>query len=658
MTAADGHEQIEEYIPPFNGPQRPRASIAVILSLSTVSILVGAFWTIHSSQIAAAAQIGESVPPIPAFATLVLLTVVAAGLRRWAPAWAPSRTELLITYYVVFLGVYFTSLGGVEYLFDYLTGPFYYHTEENRMQTIWQYIPGWVVPHDTEAIRQMYEKSEDGSVPWRIWLVPLTVWLLFFVAFFWTTLCIFSLLRPRWGDEERLSFPLVQLALRLTEEGTPQRKPFFLDRFMWIAFALALVFNITNAIHAVDPTFPALWKGSRVSIGRGFWQPLQLYMRYDPLALGLGYLMSLEMLFSVWFCFVFTRLEAVALNWLGYPLPGWTVTTSQGIGAFLAMFAIILYAARRQLVTAAKALVLWDTPQHGEDELLPARVASIGGIVGLALLCGFCMLLGMNWWLALLLMGLALVIAIVYARGRAQAGAPYVWLLPLYQLTHGIPKLIGTKSILAAGGPAALTMLAYFGFVARSYVLSFPAAQMEAAQIAGTTGFRRRRMAALLMFAVVLGLIAAYYFHLSAYYRHGNVSLATVKNPGTLRLMASTLDSPPDASTQYRAFTAAGFSTTLLIGVIRHYVSFFRIHPLGFAIACTYADPLWFPFFVAWLSKLLILRFGGVKTYQRMVPFFLGLVFGHFVAGGIVWSLLRTFGGEFFRSIRYGVIFG
>ena len=47
---------------------------------------------------------------------------------------------------------------------------------------------------------------------------------------------------------------------------------------------------------------------------------------------------------------------------------------------------------------------------------------------------------------------------------------------------------------------------------------------------------------------------------------------------------------------------------------------------------------------------------GGMTLYRRLVPLFLGLVVGHYFAGGMVWGLLGLKGGDVFRN--YKVFFG
>jgi hypothetical protein len=64
---------------------------------------------------------------------------------------------------------------------------------------------------------------------------------------------------------------------------------------------------------------------------------------------------------------------------------------------------------------------------------------------------------------------------------------------------------------------------------------------------------------------------------------------------------------------------------------LRSRVAWFPFHPLGYALCGTWTMMVfWFPCFVAWLLKVLILRYGGMRLYARARPFFLGMVLGEF----------------------------
>jgi hypothetical protein len=45
------------------------------------------------------------------------------------------------------------------------------------------------------------------------------------------------------------------------------------------------------------------------------------------------------------------------------------------------------------------------------------------------------------------------------------------------------------------------------------------------------------------------------------------------------------------------------------------------------------------PLLIAWVAKLLMLRYGGLRLYRMALPFFLGVILGEFTTGGI-WSII------------------
>ena len=50
---------------------------------------------------------------------------------------------------------------------------------------------------------------------------------------------------------------------------------------------------------------------------------------------------------------------------------------------------------------------------------------------------------------------------------------------------------------------------------------------------------------------------------------------------------------------------------------------------------------VWFPLLIVWVVKGLLLRHGGLGTYRRAMPFFLGLIMGDFMVGSLL-SVLGT----------------
>jgi hypothetical protein len=90
-------------------------------------------------------------------------------------------------------------------------------------------------------------------------------------------------------------------------------------------------------------------------------------------------------------------------------------------------------------------------------------------------------------------------------------------------------------------------------------------------------------------------------------------------------------------------FVAGGLAFTLFLVKMRTVFIAFPFHPVGYAIAGTYTiDTTWMPFFLAWLAKSLLLRYGGMRLYRAALPFFLGLILGDFCNGGL-YTLLSCF---------------
>ena len=105
--------------------------------------------------------------------------------------------------------------------------------------------------------------------------------------------------------------------------------------------------------------------------------------------------------------------------------------------------------------------------------------------------------------------------------------------------------------------------------------------------------------------------------------------------------MAQRVASPPAPDLLRLAFVAGGGGVTLALALLRNVWLGSPFHPLGFILATAYGNsgPFAFPLFVAWLLKWLLLRVGGLRLYRAGLPFFIGLIIGHFAIAGVFWPL-------------------
>jgi len=250
-----------------------------------------------------------SVPPVPALMFLVGLMALGPLLRRIPGLRALSRKELLVIYAFLVVAIPPVTFGIIELLLPWVTAPVYFDSPQTATAELAGQLPGWYVPHDPEVIRQMYEGTESGRVPWAHWVRPLGVWTIFLTLLFGTGLCLVSLFSKQWSEHERLRYPLLLIPLDITAESaqTDTREAvqgFFSSPMVWVAVALVFLHHGLNIAKAYDPSVVAL--SERFGLANFFteepWTPFRrLSFFHRPEILGFGWFVSLDVLFSVWF---------------------------------------------------------------------------------------------------------------------------------------------------------------------------------------------------------------------------------------------------------------------------------------------------------------------------------------------------------------------
>jgi hypothetical protein len=261
--------------------------------------------------------------------------------------------------------------------------------------------------------------------------------------------------------------------------------------------------------------------------------------------------------------------------------------------------------------------------------------------------------------------GLLTMIALAYARIRAQTGLPLQWGYPVSQANRAIVWTFGSDLLKRSGGLPNLTMLYSGWFLTRGYLPNLSAYGFEGLHIAREARVRWREMLAVLLLAIVLGMAVSYVVQLDTYYDLGANFLEGGTHTGGMRVSAAkygfsllsdsaTAGIPPD-----RGKTIAmvwGFAATVALMALRHRFLRFPLHHLGFIIGTTRGYRAWGGLFFAAIVKSIAVRLGGVSLYRRLIPGAVGVVLGHFIVGGGVWSIAALFGGEAYRA--YQIWFG
>jgi len=353
---------------------RGRAIAALQSGLTWRSALLGVLltafishWSQYAELVIHGTQISLTYPPIGGFIIFVCMYLLTNVLLKaiYRPA-ALRSEELVIIFSMVVVAASISSIDLAQKLIPMITGPYYYASEANRYDELFlPYIVPSLAPSDPAVVKGLYEGWAYG-IPWAHWVVPLIVWTVFTLLTYVVMLCLLTLVRKQWIDGERLLFPLVAVPLEVIQESERGRllNAFFRNRIMWIGFALGFAVHFYNGLPGYFPGLPivevAQIGGTRIYT-TGWPYPWSEWgsLRFSvlPLIIGLSFLLTREVSFSLWAFYWINEFEEAAgtvMGLSGLSLPtggeGFPFAGHQTAGAYLALAVGSLWIARRPLM--------------------------------------------------------------------------------------------------------------------------------------------------------------------------------------------------------------------------------------------------------------------------------------------------------------------
>lgn len=562
-----------------------------------------------------------------------------------------SKADLVMIYCMLLMAVTVPTWGLMFFLIGTLVYPFYYATPENNyVELFHDFIPSWMVPQDFQAIKDYYEGLPQGAaIPWGVWVEPMGWWLALIVAMSLMLICMSAILHRQWSVHERLTYPMVQLPQNMIEkEEGASIAPFFKDGVMWLGFFVPFTLLSLNALNHYWPIVPQYNPSGRFSL---FNQTLHLPIALNLAWVGFFYLVNLEITFSIWFFYVLSKIQEGVFSTLGiasterlsaYEYSQPADLTHQASGAVIVLVLYGLWGARTHLKEVVQKL--WD-PDGGVDdseELLRYRTA-------LWLFCGSLLFVAVWLWrsgvpivvlpvlLVVSLIFFILVARVVAASGVATARSPIV---PAYFVISGL----GT-SILGAKGLVALN----FTFIWQGESRTSPmVAAANGLKLAEMIPGSKTRLFWGLVLALVCSLLGAAYMTLKLAYTYGAINLSLLDWAGAhgWPYIGPTMTDMPEANMRGWFFKGVGAVTEGFLMWAQHRWHWWPFHPIGFAVAVGWlTSQIWFSALICWILKGSIVRFGGVNLFQRLKPFFLGLILGEVAVSG-VWGIIYVITAE------------
>jgi len=577
------------------------------------------------------------------FLLFLLASTVNPLARRVHWRLGLRRGELLLIYIMMVMASPLPTLFVARFLTQ-LTDPFYYATPENEWENlIHPYLPDWMMPNNPAILDPFYQGMGQGrSIPWEAWLPTLWLWTPFIWALFLVMIATMVILRKQWIENERLIYPLVQVPLAMAETGSARGglSPLFKNPVMWVGFAIPATWG---TMHGLYNYFPDLFVLAQdvdmvhliVPLFRGTSE-LQFKFRFN--ILGFFYFLKTEIAFSLWFFNLFANALRGVFGVLGVTssevLRGGhavfnPILAHQSMGGMLVLFLGGLWTARRHLKDVFRKAFLGDPQVDDSREILSYRTAVGILIGGTALMVVWLWLAGMPVWVSLSLFFLSATVIVGYTRVVAESG-----------LSDGSPP-VGPAGILVSAvgssviGTQGLVILATTYFWVnnvRSFVMTSCA---NGLRLGEELKGRKQYLFWALILALAVGLVGSSWAIMTLCHKYGALNLQIWSERGGYDDVGNLLRSPSTPHLWGWINTGIGAAAMTLLMVARWRYSWWPLHPLGYPIGPIWImDHLWFNMFLAWLIKVLVLKYGGVGLYLKTRPFFMGLILGQIVPGG------------------------
>ncbi|MFC1717133.1 DUF6785 family protein [Candidatus Poribacteria bacterium] len=554
---------------------------------------------------------------------LFILVLINQLIKSVSPRRAFSKRDLLIIYTMLTVASGINGLDMLQLIGATIAGPHFLATPENEWGELFlRYIPSWLVVSDKPSLEN-YAQGESSLYLMsnlKPWLTPVLLWSGFTISLVLVMLGLTLILSSRWVSEEKLSYPIIQLPLRMVEPS------FLRNRVMWLGFAISIFLGTLNGIHFFIPSFPSM--GKPINIGQYFTEkPLNaigwLPIAVQPFAVGLGFFMPVELSFSCWFFYFFWKFQRVLAAILGIRVQGFPFIDEQTTGAYIGFALVALWMARKHIMRALSLSPYMSTPESRR-----AHLFAIGSILAGAMgITAFCLRAGMGLKAVSLFFAGYFLISISIGRIRAELGSP------VHDLHFSGPgrmmvSLLGTQKF----SQTDLTITSLFWYFNRAHRSHPMPCILEGVKLGERTGGSALRVGIFVLFATVIASFTGFWAHLQGTFQHGGWGKLWPAYE-TCNRLSRWLTTPTGGSLSYVSAFSFGTLFVIILSIVRMRFIWFPLHPVGLVVSSSWGmNPFWFSIFLSWAAKFTVLRYGGLRLYRKSIPLFLGFILGEFIA--------------------------
>ena len=578
------------------------------------------------------------------FLIVVVFLLFNMGLSRVRRSWALRTEELLVVCALMIVAGSVVTSGCVVHLIPMMSSAYYFATPGNHWETdLVPHLKSWLAPLDPDggmvAIRKFWTGiAHEAPIPWGPWVEPVLLWGLYLMALFAFMGALMVLMRRQWMDNEHLSYTIAQIPTELCVglSDPHAESSIFRSRAFWIGLGIMFALHSATGLrHYATGVASRIRIDEQVLLAPGF----RLRFWVEVAVVGLVFMIPNRIAFSVWFFTLVSWLMRSVIRLRGWGMQenlawgGPAEMQHMVVGALLVFVGAGLWYSRGHLKRAVLCALGRGDPDYDSNE-----PASYRAVFLTMLLAGIIMLVwlwrsGLSLPVALLFLVLLVFFYYAMARIIAQIGLPsassIMSVAPYVSSLIG-PSVLGRSQVAALGNQFWNTNVRNTPAVGTSQGMYLPD--------------RRRGLYAGMMVCLVLAYLAAAYCVIRTGYRHGASSLSTWFVVNSSRVpwwwYSGVASKAHGLNVVGLGWSATGVGIMAVLTIAQRTFFWWPLHPIAFLVCNTImVYNFWFSIFLAWLIKAMVVRLGGYRIYRITRRFFIGLVLGGFMAGG-VWAVL------------------
>lgn len=594
---------------------------------------------------------------------LFLFRLINIVLLKYFPRIAFSPAELITFFILLSLSTAPAGLDTMKTSFSTMQGPAVFATEVNHWEDLFfKELPTQMLVMDKPALERLWQGGSSilEARNYKPWAGPVFHWWLLFSCLWTAPAGLAVLLRKRWVEQERMSFPVVQLPLEMSQPSLGAfRHPAF-----WIAACVVIAINLLNGFHEFYPGVPVaaikINQSQTFNLAKFFvarpWNSVGwFWMCFYPWVIGLGLLLPTELSLSLWFFYLFWKLQAVGVAWMGLTnVREFPYMKEQSFGGYLAILGFSLWAGRRTFAGVWRRIVTQtigtgkpaaaDVSAHravthdeyGEDdtgEAINYRNAFLVFVLMAIAMVAFGMYIKMSLPVALGFVVQYYAMTIIVGRIRAEMGLPtheLERLGPVVMQGNVLgPRLLGVQNL--------TSLSVWFGFTRGMRNIPFPF-QLEGLYLSKLTGSDMRRLLLAGMVMIPVAVFLSFFFTLYLGYQHG-VGMDWAKwMPWSCQESWNQLTNWLTLNEGFKwgrlGASVVGFIVYFGLMITRTRFIGWPLHPAGFALSTTwYMAHMWCPMLIAWTIKSVSMRYAGYKSMRAIRAMAFGLILADIVSG-------------------------